>query len=182
MNKKILIIAFLMIITITSVLIIKSTSKTKTPAPPTFPPTMPPTMPPTFPPTMPPTMPPTFPPTPSPNQTFTLTNYAFTPTFVNVIKLKFARSGKIKSFTSNILISTDTTSYRNGTTLVFTVYRGDTLKYLDSFAVHFPANTQSSNETKYAVQDITVQEGDLFYIAGNGTSGTLNGTVTVNFF
>ena len=170
MNKKVLIISLIVliiVITTTSVLIINSTSKTKTPAPITPTPTPTPT----------PTS------APAPTQTFTLTNYAFTPTFVNVIKLKFARSGKIKSFTSNLLISTDTPSYRTGTTLVFTVYRGDTLKYLDSFAVFFPANTQSSNETKYAVQDqdITVQEGDLFYVAGNATSGTLNGTVTVNF-
>ena len=112
---------------------------------------------------------------------YNLINYYFKPTTqdLNVIKLKFDKSGKIKSFTSDLSISTSTTSYTTGTTLIFLIIRGTNQIYLDNSALFFSANNQSQKKT--TLVDISVQEGDLFYVAGNGTSGTLNGTVTVNF-
>jgi hypothetical protein len=115
-------------------------------------------------------------------QVFTFTNYEFEDNAINKIKLEFARSGKIKSFTNDLSISTDTITYRTGTTLGLIIYRGDTIIYGDIDALYFPPNSQSNeNKIRYTQQDITVQEGDFFYIFGVQTSGTLNGTVTVNF-
>jgi len=60
------------------------------------------------------------------------------------------------------------------------IYRGTNQIYINNGAIYFPANSQSS-PNKTTLADISVQEGDLFYVAGNSTSGTLNGTVTANF-
>jgi hypothetical protein len=117
-------------------------------------------------------------------QVFTFTNYAFIPsssTTPNELH-QFTKSGKIKSFSNDLSISTDTTSYKTGTTLVLAIFRGTTNIYTDGSAIYFLPNSQSDYKTiRYAIKDITVQEGDYFYIVGNLTSGTLNGTVTVNF-
>jgi hypothetical protein len=116
---------------------------------------------------------------------FTFTNYAFIPSLPGPNERhQFTKSGKIKSFTNDLSISTDTTSYKTGTTLVLAIFRDTTFTriYRDSRAVHFPPNSQSPRDKTYTpTSDITVQEGDFFYIFGNQTSGTLNGTVTVNF-
>jgi hypothetical protein len=114
---------------------------------------------------------------------FTFTNYAFIYNSPGPNELyQFTKSGKIKSFSNDLSISTDTTSYKTGTTLAFVIIRGTTNIYTDAGAVYFLPNSQSDYKTiRYAQQDITVQEGDLFYIVGVQTAGTLNGTVTVNF-
>ena len=155
MNKKILIISLIVLIIIItiSVLIIKyqSTEEPKTLEP-----------------------------------VFTFTNYAFIPSLLGPNERhQFTKSGKIKSFTNDLSISTDTTSYKTGTTLVLAIFRDNTFTqqiYRDSRAVYFPPNSQSPQHKTYTpTTDITVQEGDFFYIFGNSTSGALNGTVTVNF-
>ena len=155
MNKKILIISLIVLIIIItiSVLIIKyqSTEEPKTLEP-----------------------------------VFTFTNYAFIYNSPGPNELyQFTKSGKIKSFTNDLSISTDTTSYKTGTTLVLAIFRDNTFTqqiYRDSRAVYFPPNSQSPQHKTYTpTTDITVQEGDFFYIFGNSTSGALNGTVTVNF-
>jgi hypothetical protein len=117
-------------------------------------------------------------------QVFTFTNYAFIPLSTSPNKLhQFTKSGKIKSFSNDLSISTDTTSYKTGTTLDFFIIRDNPFTqqvYIN--ALYFPPNSQSPRHKTYTpTSDITVQEGDFFYIVGAFTSGTLNGTVTVNF-
>jgi hypothetical protein len=175
MNKKILIISLiivlLIIITIASVLIIKyqSTSKTITPGPA-----------------------PTPTPVPVKSQTFNIQNYSFggvTDT-TNNSRLIFTKSGTIKSFTSNLSISTNTTTYNFGTNLEYIITsRGENNKppLISAGVVYFPPNPKSSINTQLDIveKDLSVQQGDELIIGnllyGNATSGTLNGTVTVNF-
>jgi hypothetical protein len=119
------------------------------------------------------------------SQTFNIQGWFGGPRHPDDFNLIFTKSGRIKSFTSNLSISpTHTLTYNVGTTIEYVIYNSRTNKKIyTGSTVYFPPFTQSLTENRDADEDISVEQGDVLLIDGveRMAIGVISGTVTVNF-